>query len=99
MFGAHRRLGGMVVIAMGLLRTIGRKNRPFALAAACLAGMALPGQAETLEAHYAVSLLGLRIGDLSASGALQPQNYRMDINARVSGLATLVSDVQMALAR
>ena len=72
--------------------------------AATLAGLGLlpigaagPARAETISAHYAVSLMGLRIGDLSASGTVQPQSYRMDVAAHLTGVAAMVSNVQMAL--
>ena len=57
-----------------------------------------PVAAESLDAHYAVSLLGLRIGDLHATGSLRPQNYRMDLNAQLTGVAAMISSVRMALA-
>lgn len=66
-----------------------------------LAGLVLgvvPAAADTLRAHYAVSLVGLRIGDLYADGSLGPQNYKMTLNARLTGLAAMVSGVKMALA-
>ena len=65
---------------------------------ACLLGPCTGAGADTLRAHYSVTLLGLRIGDLYADGSLQPQNYRMDLNARLTGLAAMVSNVKMALA-
>ena len=81
---------------MGLLRTDGRRlSIPLLLA---LLTLAVPAQADTLEAHYAVNLVGLKIGDLYANGSLQPQNYRMDVSAHLSGLAAMVSSVQLALA-
>ena len=64
----------------------------------CVLAAGAPAGADTLRAHYSVTLLGLRIGDLYASGSLQPQNYRMDLNARLTGLAAMVSNVKMALA-
>ena len=57
-----------------------------------------PASADTLRAHYSVSMVGLRIGDLYANGSFEPQNYRMDLNAHLSGLAAMVSSVKMALA-
>ena len=55
-------------------------------------------RAEVLNAHYDIDLHGLKIGDLRASGSLQPQTYRMDLTAHLTGLAAMMSDVQMALA-
>ena len=65
--------------------------------AAALAGAA-PAAPDTLKAHYSVALMGLRIGDLYASGTLQPQAYTMDLNAHLTGIASWVSNVKMALA-
>ena len=59
---------------------------------------AAPAAADTLKAHYAVSLVGLRIGDLYADGDMQPQNYRMQLSAHLSGLAAMVSSIRLALA-
>ncbi len=67
-------------------------------ASACLLGLCTGAGADTLRAHYSVTLLGLRIGDLYANGSLQPQNYRMDLSAHLTGLAAMVSNVKMALA-
>ncbi len=83
---------------MSALRMGGNTRRPLALALACSFASGVPAAAESIDAHYAVSLLGLRIGDLHASGTVQPQSYRMDVNARLTGLAAMVSSVQMALA-
>jgi hypothetical protein len=44
-----------------------------------------------------VSLIGLHIGDLAAVGSFEPSSYKIDFNARLTGLAALVSNVKMAL--
>ena len=80
----------------------GRLVRRLVLPLACVVGLA-PGlatlaSADTLRAHYSVTLLGLRIGDLYANGSLDPQNYKMDLSAHLTGLAAMVSSVKMALA-
>lgn len=85
---------------------VARRTGSFA-AFAALAGMALTGMApaagraadyETLHARYAVNLVGFRIGDLSATGSLQPQSYKIDLNAQLTGLAAMVSSIRLALA-
>ena len=87
---------------MSFLRLPGRTRRQGALVLTCaLACAAVPrasARAESIDAHYAVSLMGLRIGDLHASGSVQAQAYRMDVNAQLTGLAAMVSSVQLALA-
>jgi hypothetical protein len=59
---------------------------------------AAPAWADSLRAHYAVDLVGLRIGDLYADGSLGAQNYHVTLNARLTGLAAMVSSVKLALA-
>ena len=68
------------------------------LAISLFAAGAGPAAAETLSAHYDIDLLGLKIGDLRATGSLQPQTYRMDLSAHLTGIASMMSNVQMALA-
>jgi hypothetical protein len=53
-------------------------------------------RAETIKAHYALSLMGLSIGSAYAAGVLEPQNYRVDITMRTSGLANLVNNTKGA---
>ena len=72
--------------------------RRFGLPLLCGLAIASPASAETLRAHYSISLVGLRIGDLYANGDLRPDNYKMDVRAHLSGLAAMVSNVKMALA-
>ncbi len=80
-----------------------RAVRRLLLPLVCLTTLAVPGSAEptgaeTLKAHYSVALMGLRIGDLYANGTLQPQSYKMDLTAHLTGIASWVSNVKMALA-
>ena len=75
-----------------------RAMRRFGVPALCLLAMAAPASAETLRAHYTISMVGLNIGDLYANGDLRPDNYKMDVRAHLSGLAAMVSNVKMALA-
>jgi len=53
---------------------------------------AMQACAETIKAHYGLSLMGLSIGSAFASGVVEPQNYRVDISMRTSGLANLVNN-------
>ena len=77
---ARRRLAGAALTCAAL-----------ACAAAC------PGaSAETIKAHYSVSLIGLSIGSASASGVIEPQSYRVDIGLRTTGLANLVNSAKGA---
>lgn len=54
-------------------------------------------EAEIVHARYAITFAGLRIGDANATGTFDPSAYRIDLNARLTGLAALVANVRMAL--
>ena len=63
-----------------------------------LAGLALglglwslSAQAEALHARYGVSLLGLPLGKASLDGEVAGQTYKIAINARLTGIASVVS--------
>lgn len=64
--------------------------------AALLCCVAESSQAETLKAHYALTLMGLSIGSAYASGVVEPQTYRVDISMRTTGLANLVNNTKGA---
>lgn len=64
------------------------------LALSCLAAGEV--RAETLRAHYSLSLMGLSIGSAFASGVVEPQNYRVDISMKTTGLANLVNTTRGA---
>jgi hypothetical protein len=53
--------------------------------------------ADVVRARYSVSLVGLHIGEAAAVGSLEPGKYRIDFNARLTGVAAMVADVKMAL--
>jgi hypothetical protein len=54
--------------------------------------------AETAKARYSVSLIGLHIGEASAEGSIEAANYKIDLNARLTGVASWIAHVKMALA-
>ncbi len=56
------------------------------LAAALLAMMAPAARAASLDATYDVSLLGLSLGTASLSGGIEGGRYKLDIQARLTGL-------------
>jgi hypothetical protein len=70
----------------------------FGFLAALSAGTGARAEADFVRARYDVSLIGLHIGEASATGLLQPDRYKVDLNAQLTGLAAMVSRVQMALA-
>ncbi|HEY5226175.1 MAG TPA: DUF3108 domain-containing protein [Methylovirgula sp.] len=54
--------------------------------------------AETVKARYSVSLIGLHIGEASADGKIGPGGYRIELTAHLTGVASWVAHVKMALA-
>lgn len=68
------------------------------IAAGLVAFVSASAMAETVQARYAVHLIGLRIGEVNASGSIEPASYKIDLNARLTGLAAMVANVKMALA-
>jgi len=75
--------------------SLARKTRVAVLLCGALA-VAAPAKAETIRAHYALSLMGLSIGSAFASGVVDPQNYRIDISMKTTGLANLVNSTKGA---
>ncbi len=59
-------------------------------------GSLSPAQAEIVRARYSVSLVGLHIGEAAAVSSLDDK-YRIDFNAKLTGVAAMVADVKMAL--
>ncbi|PNG26703.1 DUF3108 domain-containing protein [Methylocella silvestris] len=68
----------------------------FATLALIASGLTSP-RAETVRARYAVSLVGLHIGEVAAVSSFDSSKYRIDFNARLTGVAAMVADVKMAL--
>lgn len=52
--------------------------------------------ASTIRVHYEVSLLGLTIGTASVTGTIDPASYRIEADARLSGLASVLSSSRSA---
>jgi hypothetical protein len=67
-----------------------------ALCCALALSSSAPAAAETLKAHYALSLLGISIGSAFVSGVIEPQSYRLDIAMKTTGLANLVNNTRGA---
>jgi Protein of unknown function (DUF3108) len=67
-----------------------------ALAAASGKGAAV-ASAEEFRARYTVSLIGFRIGEVAATGTLGTGAYRINLNAKLTGVAAMISDVKLAL--
>jgi len=54
--------------------------------------------ADEFRARYKVSLIGFPIGEAAAAGWLGPAGYRIDLNAKLTGVAAMISNVKLALA-
>ncbi len=59
---------------------------------------AVSARADEFRARYSVSLIGFHIGEVVAAGSVGPGDYRINLNAKLTGLASLVSNVKLALA-
>jgi hypothetical protein len=53
--------------------------------------------ADEFRVRYTVSLIGIRIGEVAAAATLG-SNYRINLNAKLTGIAAMVSDLKLALA-
>lgn len=72
---------------MRLSRT---RQAAVALAIGMLAG-AVPARAQSLEAEYGIWLAGLPLGSAHVRSTLEGGRYRLDLDARLTGLAGLVT--------
>jgi hypothetical protein len=79
----------------------GRRPPGFSLRAGCLAaalGLCAPSaSADVLRARYSVSLVGLNIGNAAATSLIDRARYRITLTARLSGIAAMISNMQLAL--
>jgi hypothetical protein len=71
---------------------------PFIAVLVATALAVTPVAAEVIVARYAVSLVGFRIGEASAHGAVSAAAYRVALDARLTGLAEWLSHMRVALA-
>ncbi len=71
---------------------IARLARTSGWTALAMAAATVLAHANTLRANYDVSLMGLPIGVANVEAQLTPSTYAIDAKARMSGLATVVSN-------
>jgi Protein of unknown function (DUF3108) len=80
----------------------GKARAPLVTLSLVWALVAGPGMvsacADEFRARYKVSLIGFPIGEAAAAGSLGPASYRIDLNAKLTGFAAMVSNVKLALA-
>jgi len=55
-------------------------------------------RADEFRGRYSVSLVGFHIGEVQAAGTIGPANYRVDLKAKLTGLAAMVADLKLSLA-
>ena len=68
------------------------------LALALIGVSSIQASAETFRATYALSIIGLSIGNAYAKANLQPNAYSIDIGVKLGGVAALVSNAKGAAA-
>jgi hypothetical protein len=68
------------------------------IAVASLSLAASMAAAETLKARYAVSLVGLHIGEIGVETRIEPANYRVNLTAHLTGVASWIAHLKLALA-
>ena len=76
--------------AQSLGFSVSRRAGGLALSLLLLAGAA--AHADTWRATYSVSLLGLPIGSATTTGEFSHNSYRIEANAKMTGLGTMVSN-------
>jgi hypothetical protein len=76
--------------AQSLGFSVSRRAGGLALVLLLLAGAA--AHADTWRATYSISLLGLPIGTATTAGEFSHNSYRIEANAKMSGLGTMVSN-------
>ncbi len=63
---------------------------PLAIGAACAAatvGLAAPARAESFSGEYGITLAGFPIGTADVKGSVSGRRYRLEVQARLTGLA------------
>ena len=49
-------------------------------------------QAEPFQVKYSVHLIGLPLGSAGLNGSIDPDTYKVEANARLSGIAAVISN-------
>ena len=68
-------------------------ERRFCLLVALAAAvpLATPAHAETVDIQYGLTLAGLSIGSATLTGSVGRDSYKIDVKARMTGLAGMVT--------
>ena len=62
-----------------------------ALLLATVGTLATAAEAETVRTRYGISLIGLPFGTATVDGTLEPQSYRLELQTKLTGLASILS--------
>src|SRR5664279_241849 len=73
-----------------------RIAKTLAVGAVACAATVVAANSDTLHVTYGVSLVGLPIGVAHVTADITPSSYAVDLHARMSGLASLVSNARGA---
>jgi hypothetical protein len=69
------------------------------LVSALVSGLGtVSARADEFRARYTVSVIGFHVGEVTAAGAVGRGTYRIDLNAKLTGIAAWVASVKLALA-
>jgi hypothetical protein len=92
----------LVIVVAEMADFTGKARAPLVTLGLVWALVAGPGMvlacADEFRARYKVSLIGFPIGEAAAAGSLGPASYRIDLNAKLTGVAAMVANVKLALA-
>lgn len=77
-------------------RLIRRSRAPLLLAATLIAAAPAPAQAEQFVIRYSIRLLGLSLGSASLRGSVDSTGYRLEALAKLTGVASVVSNARGA---
>ena len=74
-----------------LTLSFGRPLRALTLALGIATALPMTGHAESFTIDYDLSLIGFPIGQATLSGNADPGTYRLELNAKLTGLASIIS--------
>ncbi|MDB5509408.1 MAG: uncharacterized protein JWL93_1877 [Hyphomicrobiales bacterium] len=99
-FGSNTACGSSVSRGRRPGGCVGRPSRSLVAAVGvaflgCLAAAA-PAEAQNVRVKYSVRLVGLPLGTAGLSGSIDPSSYRLQVDAKLTGLASMVSSSQGA---
>lgn len=73
-----------------LFPSLGRPLRALALTLGLATALPMAARAESFTIDYDISLIGFPIGQATLSGNADPGTYRLELNAKLTGLASII---------